>query len=480
MTDHAMNDRSVRAWTLALTSLAFFMVALDTLIVITALPAIQRDLGASLATLAWTVNAFTLTFAGGIITAAALGDRYGRRRIFVIGVSVFGAASAACALAPTATLLIAARVVQGAAAAMVMPISLTLLISAFPKERRGAIVGMWGGIAGIAVISGPLVGGAITQGLNWHWIFWINLPIAVVAAALASVRLTETRGPATRLDPVAVLLITGGAVAIVWGLLRAGERGWAEIGALGALAMGAVAIAAFFMWERRAEDPMVPLRVFRSSGFFASTVAGFWMAGSSAAATFLMVQYLQTALGLSPLEAGSRLSPWTGGPLVIAPLAGKVSDHIGRRAVLAFGLLVQGIGLGLLATRATSHATYADLFLPLVVGGMGISIAVTIAPTAAVSAVSHDDVGKASGVSGTMQRFGSAFGIAVASAVFASSGSLDSPGGVVSGVRPALLVVAGMSLLGALAALGISRKQMPLDRLQHHLAPRPSADGGNS
>ena len=266
----------------------------------------------------------------------------------------------------------------------------------------------------------------------------------------------------------------------MWGLLRAGERGWAEIGALGALAMGAVAIAAFFMWERRAEDPMVPLRVFRSSGFFASTVAGFWMAGSSAAATFLMVQYLQTALGLSPLEAGSRLSPWTGGPLVIAPLAGKVSDHIGRRAVLAFGLLVQGIGLGLLATRATSHATYADLFLPLVVGGMGISIAVTIAPTAAVSAVSHDDVGKASGVSGTMQRFGSAFGIAVASAVFASSGSLDSPEGVVSGVRPALLVVAGMSLLGALAALGISRKQMPLDRLQHHLAPRPSADGGNS
>jgi MFS family permease len=207
---------------------------------------------------------------------------------------------------------------------------------------------------------------------------------------------------------------------------------------------------------------MVPLRVFRSSGFFAATVAGFWMAGSSAAATFLMVQYLQTALGLSPLEAGLRLIPWTGGPLVIAPLAGKVSDHIERRAVLAFGLLVQGIGLGLLATRATSHATYADLFLPLVVGGMGISIAVTIAPTAAVSAVSHDDVGKASGVSGTMQRLGGAFGIAVASAVFASNGSLHSPEGVVSGVRPALLVVAGMSLLGACAALWIGPKQMPL------------------
>jgi len=457
-----MNDRSIRAWTLALTSLAFFMVALDTLIVITALPAIQRDLGASLATLAWTVNAFTLAFAGGIITAAALGDRYGRRRIFVIGVAAFGAASAACALAPTPTLLITARAVQGAAAAMVMPISLTLLIGAFPKEQRGSIVGAWGGIAGIAVVSGPLIGGAITQGLNWHWIFWVNVPIAAATAMLASVRLRETRGPATRLDPAAVALITVGAVAIVWGLLRAGERSRVGPSAVAALALGIVAMVGFILWEARAEHPMVPLRIFRRSGFLAATMAGFSMAGSSSAATFLMAQYLQTALGLSPLAAGLKLIPWTGGPLVIAPIAGRVSDLLGRRAVLTAGLLVQGIGLGLLAMRASSHATYADLLLPLVVGGLGISIAVTIAPAAAVSAVSDDDVGKASGVSGTMQRFGSAFGIAVASAVFASYGSLGSPESVVSGIRPALFVVAGISILGAAAALGIGPKQRPV------------------
>src|SRR6516162_1888989 len=186
---------SQRIWTLALTSVAFFMVALDALVVVTALPAIHRDIGGSISTLEWTVNAFTLTYAAGIITAAALGDRLGRRLIFILGLALFTASSIACALAPTAEFLIAARAMQGIGAAMVMPVSLTILTTAFPAERRGTIVGIWGGIGGLAVAAGPLVGGAITQGLSWHWIFWVNVPIGLVAALLSVFMLTESKGP---------------------------------------------------------------------------------------------------------------------------------------------------------------------------------------------------------------------------------------------------------------------------------------------
>src|SRR5712692_303483 len=252
--------RSRPIWTLALTSLAFFMVARDTLVVVTALAAIQRDLHANLSTLEWTINAFTLAFAAGIITAAALGDRLGRRRIFTIGLGLFTVASAACALAPSTGLLIVARAVQGLGAAMVMPVSLTILASAFPPERRGAIVGIYGGIGGLAVASGPLIGGAITQGLDWHWIFWVNVPIGLVASVLAILRLAESHGPATRLDLPAVGLVSGGAVGLVWGLVRADEVGWGSVETVGALGLGLLLLGGFVAWERRAPAPMLPPR----------------------------------------------------------------------------------------------------------------------------------------------------------------------------------------------------------------------------
>ncbi len=255
---------SQRIWTLALTSVAFFMVALDALVVITALPAIHHDIGGSISTLEWTVNAFTLTYAAGIITAAALGDRFGRRLIFVTGLAVFTLSSSACAIAPSAELLIAARAVQGLGAAMVMPVSLTILTTAFSAERRGAIVGIWGGIGGLAVAAGPLVGGAITEGLSWHWIFWVNAPIGVATVLLSLVRLPESRGPATRLDLVAAALIGGGAVAVVWGLIRAGDEGWTSATALATLALGLAMIAAFVVWEARATEPMLPVHLFRN------------------------------------------------------------------------------------------------------------------------------------------------------------------------------------------------------------------------
>ena len=451
---------SQRIWTLVLTSVAFFMVALDSLVVVTALPAIHRDLRGSISTLEWTVNAFTLTYAAGIITAAALGDRLGRRLVFVAGLAVFTFSSIACALAPTAELLISARAVQGLGAAMVMPLSLTILTSTFPPERRGAIVGVWGGIGGLAIASGPLVGGAITQGLNWHWIFWVNAPIGVVAALLSLLRLPESKGPATRLDLVAAALVGGGAVALVWGLIRAGDEGWGSAVALATVAAGIVLLAVFVVWEARAAEPMLPIHLFRSRAFTAGNVTAFLMAGTIFAAAFLVAQYMQFGLGYSPFETGLRILPWTATPLVVAPVAGLLSDRVGRRPVLAVGMLLQGAGLLWFALLATTGVAYVELVLPLLMAGVGVSMALPIAPTVVVSAVKPHEMGKASGVNSTLQRFGAAFAIAVAAAIFASNGHLGTGASFVAGFRPALAVVASLSVIGAFAALAVTSKRV--------------------
>src|SRR5258706_8201744 len=297
------------AWTLALTSIAFFMVTLDSLVVITALPAIQRDLRASIGTLEWTVNAYTLG-AAVIITAAALGDRYGRRRLFTIGLTLFTLASAACALAPNAGTLIAARAVQGIGGAMIIPLSLTILSTSFPPERRGTVVGIWGGIAGIAVATGPLVGGAVTQGLDWHWIFWVNVPIGVLAVIASRLRLAETRGTQTRIDLPAVLLVGTATTSLIWALVKASDTGWGSIATTTGLVTGGIALAVLIWWERRSAAPMLPPALFGNRGFSAATTAGLLMTAALMGAVFLTAQYFQSALGYSPLPAGLHLLPW--------------------------------------------------------------------------------------------------------------------------------------------------------------------------
>jgi EmrB/QacA subfamily drug resistance transporter len=450
---------SRRMWALALTSVAFFMVALDSLVVVTALPAIHRDIGGSISTLEWTVNAFTLTYAAGIITAAALGDRAGRRLIFVAGLSLFTAASIGCALAPSAGLLIAARGVQGLGAAMVMPVSLTILTTAFPAERRGAIVGVWGGIGGLAVAAGPVVGGAITQGLSWHWIFWVNAPIGLAAVALSLSRLPESKGPATPLDLVAAMLVGSGAAAVVWGLIRTGEDGWQSTSAIALIACGVLLMVAFVLWELRADQPMLPMHMFRNMSFSSGNATAFLMQSTLFAAAFLVAQYMQFGLGYSPLGTGLRLLPWTAAPLLIAPAAGYLSDRIGRRPILVTGLILQATGLIWFALLATAGAAYGSLVLPLIIAGIGISMALPVAPTVVVSAVRRDEMGKASGVNSTVQRFGAAFGIALASAIFAANGHIGTPASFVSGFQPALTVVASLSLVGAFTALGVQSRK---------------------
>jgi EmrB/QacA subfamily drug resistance transporter len=438
------------------------MVSLDALVVITALPSIHRDLGASLSTLEWTVNAYTLAYAAGIITAAALGDRFGRRRVFATGMALFSAASAACALAPTVELLIAFRVMQGIGAAIVMPLSLTILTAAFSPERRGAIIGLWGGIGGLAVAGGPLVGGAITQGLDWHWIFWVNVPIGLVASVLSAVFLTESFGPATRLDLPAVGLVSSGALGVVWGLVRAGDVGWGNMQTLVSLGLGLLLLLGFVAWEHWAAQPMLPLRLFRSRTFAAANATGFLMVAALFGAAFLTAQYFQTGLGFSPLGTGVRILPWTATPMFVAPAAGILSDRIGRRPVMVAGMLLQGVGLAWFALVATTGVGYGRLVLPLLVAGIGVSMALAATPTAVLSAVAPVDMGKASGANSTFQRFGSVFGVAVVTAVFAANGHIGTPASFTAGFRPALAIAAGFSVLGALSALAVvTRRRLP-------------------
>ncbi|MFL5958846.1 MAG: MFS transporter, partial [Gaiellaceae bacterium] len=302
-------------WTFAITSTALFMVTLDNLVVTTALPVIREDLHSGISGLEWTVNAYTLTFAVLLLTGAALGDRFGRRLVFSIGLGIFTLASAAAALAPSIGALDAARAVQGLGGAIVMPLTLTILSSAVPAERRGLALGAWGGISGLAVAIGPLVGGAVVSGISWHWIFWLNVPIGVVLAPLALARLDESHGPTSRLDLPGVALASGGLFGIVWGLVRGNGVGWGSAEIVGALVGGALVLAAFVAWELRAAHPMLPIRFFRNRTFALANISSLFMFFGMFGSIFLLSQFLQTAQGYSPLAAGLRVLPWTVAPV---------------------------------------------------------------------------------------------------------------------------------------------------------------------
>jgi EmrB/QacA subfamily drug resistance transporter len=451
---------------LGLTATAYFMVVLDALVVVTALPRIGAQLHAGLPTLQWTVNSYGIAVAAGIITAAALGDRIGRRRVFIAGLLLFTLSSAVCALAGNASALIAARSLQGIGGAAILPLSLTILINAFPVERRGMIVGIYGGLAGLAVAAGPLVGGAVTQGLSWHWIFWINVPIGLVASMLSARLLPESHGPNPRLDIPGLALVAVGSISLVWGLTRAGSIGFGKAEVITTLAAGLALVATFIWWERRAPAPMVPLRLFSSRTFTAGNVTLFLMTGSIFGGGFMIIQYAQLARGYSPVETGVRLLPWLAMPMFVSPLAGALGDRIGPRPVIVCGLLLQAAGFGWVAERAGSGLGYMEMAVALLIAGIGISMALPTAPTAVMGAVDSHEIGTASGVASTMQRFGAVFAVAIATAVFTGSGHFGSPGSVIAGFRPALGVCAGLSLLGALAALGLRGGPVVLQQAQ--------------
>ena len=460
MTDKPATKRRL-GWVLGLTSTAYFMVILDSVVVITALPRMQRDLHASLSSLQWTLNAYGIAFAAGIITAAALGDRLGRRKVFNFGLALFTLASIACALAPNASELIAARTVQGLGGAIVLPLSLTILTTAFPAERRGMIVGIYGGLAGLAVAMGPIVGGAVTQSIDWHWIFWINVPIGIVAVLLGVRLLPESYGAPERLDLVGVGLVSAGVVALVWALSRANQVGWSSAEVVSTLVAGTVLLAAFVVWESSVSEPMVPLRLFAVRDFAIGNVTTFLMSGAIFAAALLVTEEFQLARHYSPVGAGVRLLPFFATPMLVSPIAGALSDRIGRRPIIVVGLSLLTVGLAWVAWRGSLGTSSVELVIALLIAGVGISMALPTVPTAVLSAVAPEEMGKASGINYMAQRFGAVFAIAIGSAVFTAYGHFGSPESVTAGFKPALWACAALAVLAAVSALGItpSRRQ---------------------
>jgi EmrB/QacA subfamily drug resistance transporter len=453
------HDRSEKNWVLGVTSLASFMMALDSLVITTAFATIRADFGSSVEMLQWAVNAFNLTFAVLLLTGAALGDRFGRRRIFAAGIALFVLASVACALAGTAAALIAARAAQGAGAALVMPLAMAILSGAFATEERARALGIFSGITGCALIIGPAIGGLITESLGWRWIFWINLPIGLVAIALIFTRLRESFGAKAALDISGLLLVAIAALALVWSLLRGNPIGWSSPEVIGTLALGLVFSVAFIARELLISAPMIPMRMFASRSFAAGVAASLLFYAAMYGVLFLLPQFLQLTLGFGPLGAGLRLLPWTSTLFLTAPIAGALVQRFGERPLVVTGLTMQAAGLGWIAMQAAPGVGYPALIVPLVLAGIGVSMAMPAAQNAVLGSVAVTEIGKASGVFNMGRFLGGMFGIALLVAVFSANGATDTPAHFSTGFAAAMMVAALLSLAGACVGLWLPARR---------------------
>ncbi|WP_024795861.1 DHA2 family efflux MFS transporter permease subunit [Tomitella biformata] len=446
--------RAVPVWlALLAASVPMFMATLDNLVMTSALPVIQADLGASVGQLQWFMNAYTLTFATFMLAAAGLGDRWGRRRMFVIGIAVFTAASIGAALSSGPGTLIVARAVQGLGAAAIMPLSLALLAGAVPVAKRALAIGVWGGVSGLGVALGPVIGGAVVDGVSWQAIFWLNVPVAVIAIPLVYLALEDSRGARQRLDLVGVALAGIGVFLGVWGIVHGNDDGWGSAGVVGTLIASALVLAGFIAWERRSPNPVMPMRLFRSKSFTMANIIGVTFSLGIFGAVFLLVQYLQVVMGYSPFEAGVRTLPWTAAPMIVAPLAGLLAPRLGLRALLVAGLTLQAGSLVWLAVLLTPGATYLGMVPALVMAGVGMGLTFAPSATAVLVDMADADHATASSVNSTFREVGIALGIAVLTAVFLGYGGVISPAGYDTALRPALLVGAGVIGLGIFAAL---------------------------
>ena len=449
----ARSTASRARWTLAVAGAALFMTALDQLVVGVALHSIRIDLGGSIEGLEWTVNAYTLAFAVLLITGAALGDRFGRKRMFIVGLGMFTVASALAALAPSTDALVAARALQGVGAAIITPLTLTLISEAFPPERRAAALGIWGGITGLGVAIGPFVGGAVVEGIAWQWIFWANVPIGLALIPLASRALDESHGPDRELDLRGLALACGGLFGLTFGLIRSEALGWTSAAVLASLGAGLALLVAFLWWELRAPAPMLPLRFFRSRAFSASNGLSFAMFFGAFGAIFLISQFFQTAQGFGPLEAGARTLPWTGMPMIFAPIAGVLATRLGTRPVMAVGLALQAIGLAWMTIVFEASTPFVELIAPFSITGIGMALVFSMAPEAVLASVRPQDAGKASGATNAIREVGAVMGVAVLASAFAANGGYESPQAFTDGLVAALPIAVVVLAAGAVLAL---------------------------
>lgn len=448
-------------WVLALTASASLMITLDALVVATALHAIALDLSASTADLGWTVNAYLLPFAVLLMAGAALGDRYGRRRVLIVGLVLFGIASAGCALALSSGWLIMLRAIQGAGAAAVAPTALSLLSQAFGPEERPRALGLFASITGLATLGGPLVGGAIVHSLTWQWIFWINVPFAAVLIPLILLRLEENSGHQRKMDYVGIGLVSAAAFGLVWGLISGNDSGWSSAQVMAALIGGAIALAAFVGWELRIDEPLIPMKFFTSRAFSAGNAVGFLLFASVFSGAFFFAQFLQVVLGRGPMATGLLLAPWTAALFMFAAVAGKQVTRIGSRPLVVAGLLLQALGFGWIALLAGPELSYPPLIIPFVLSGVGIATTIPSAQSAVIGAVPMTAIGMASGTFNTVRQLGGAFGIAVSTAVFTASGSAENARTFSTGFGPAIATAATLAFVGALVGLMLPRSAAP-------------------
>ena len=467
-----MNPQPRLWWTFAITSLALFMFTLDRLVVTIALPAIRTDLGAQVADLEWTVNAYTLSFAVLLLTGGALGDRFGRCRMFTIGVAVFTAGSAAAALAPTIGALVAARAVQGVGGALLVPLTLTMLSAVTPPARRGAVLGAWGGIGGLGAALGPLAGGVLTGSVGWRAIFWLNVPVGLVLMALGRLRLAETYGPRRKLDLTGVVLGSAGLFGVVWAVIRVGAVGWASTRVALPAGGGVVLLVLFVIWEMRTPAPMLPMRFFRNRAFAIGGLAALMMYSAMFGALFLIAQLLQVGLGATPLQAGLRALPMAVMPMLLTPAGGAIADRVGFRPLMICGLAMEAIALGWLAAAVTPTVPYGFLVPPLVLAGTGSALFFAPVATAMLSAAAPEEHGQASGAAAAIRELAAVFGVAVLGLVFAGHGGYASRADFVGGFVPAMWLAAGLAAVGVLAAVARPRAAARTHEPIGHLAAR--------
>jgi len=446
-------DKSTATWVLGLASGTGVLVALDTLIVSTALTTIRRQLGASVADLEWTVNAYVLSFAVLLMTGAALGDRFGRKRMFASGLALFAVASAACALSDTVGWLIAARALQGAGAALMAPLALALLSTAFPPQARAKALGIFGGVVAFGIVLGPLVGGAVVEGISWRYAFWINVPIGLALMVLAIRRVPESRGPDPSIDLPGLALVTGAVFGIVWALVRGNSVGWGSPEVVVSLAAGVLLAGAFVGWELRVSKPILPIRLFRARPFASGNTSGFFFWGAVLASVFFLAQFLQTGEGNGPLGAGLRLMPWGAAMFFVAPVAGSRIRRFGERPFIVAGLFIQAVSLACLGLIAKPDLPYGEFVVPLVLLGFGAALCLPGTQSAVMSHVAPQNIGKASGTFITLRQLGGALGVAVSVAIFSVAGSYASPQAFSDGFGAAMGVAAGLAFAGAIAGL---------------------------
>lgn len=457
--DSRTASRARLVWTLILTSTATFMAALDNLVVTTALPVIRTDLDASLSQLEWVVNGYTLPFACLLLLAAAFGDRFGRRRVFIGGIVVFTVASAAAALSTSSDGLIAARALQGAGAAAIVPLTLTLISASVPASRRGMAFGIWGAVNGLAIASGPLVGGTVTENASWHWIFWLNVPIGVALVPLVRRCIAESRGPNNRLDVVGTVLASAGLFGVVLAIVRGAEHGWTSSSVIGGFVFGGALLVAFVWWELRTSAPMLPMRFFRSRAFTAINIAGLLMFFGAFGSIFLLTQFLQLIQGHSPQDAGLRMLPWTAIPMIVAPLAGGLADRIGGRPIVASGFMTMAVGLAWFATVAQPDVSYTTQIPAFVLCGLGMAMFFAPASTILMGSVAQAEQGIASGVNNAVREVGGALGVAVLASVFSANGGYRSPQAFTDGLVPALWIAAISLLAASVVTLSVPRRR---------------------